>query len=204
MANPVLIKAAVMLLTDKRTWKAIGVVIAAVLTPFILIIIMVGAMLYGTASHNNAAVELTFYGGSIPITMPGEYRDYITEMRSCFSSLDEAIAAVEEMMEDGDSLDSNRIKAVFYALNFGTENLSLRRAKAREFVDCFVEYRDCTHTWTDEDGVNTVIPIPEPIPSMIFPPFTPMYPQRLGGRSHRMTWLTSPKSICGWCTVILM
>lgn len=28
MANPVLIKAAVMLLTDKRTWKAIGVVIA--------------------------------------------------------------------------------------------------------------------------------------------------------------------------------
>ena len=33
MANPVLIKAAVMLLTDKRTWKAIGVVIAAVLTP---------------------------------------------------------------------------------------------------------------------------------------------------------------------------
>ena len=54
-------------------------------------------------------------------------------------------------MEDGDSLDSNRIKAVFYALNFGTENLSLRRAKAREFVDCFVEYRDCTHTWTDED-----------------------------------------------------
>ena len=152
MANPALIKAAVMLLTDKRTWKAIGVVIAAVLTPFILIIIMVGAMLYGTASHNNAAVELTFYGGSIPITMPGEYRDYITEMRSCFSSLDGAIAAVEEMMEDGDSLDSNRIKAVFYALNFGTENLSLRRAKAREFVDCFVEYRDCTHTWVDEEG----------------------------------------------------
>ena len=152
MANPVLIKAAVMLLTDKRTWKAIGVVIAAVLTPFILIIIMINAMLYGTASHNNAAVELTFYGGSIPITMPGEYRDYITEMRSCFSSLDEAIAALEEMMEDGDSLDSNRIKAVFYALNFGTENLSLRRAKAREFVDCFVEYRDCTHTWVDEEG----------------------------------------------------
>lgn len=118
MANPVLIKAAVMLLTDKRTWKAIGVVIAAVLTPFILIIIMVGAMLYGTASHNNAAVELTFYGGSIPITMPGEYRDYITEMRSCFSSLDGAIAAVEEMMEDGDSLDSNRIKAVFLCAEF--------------------------------------------------------------------------------------
>ena len=152
MANPALIKAAVVLLTDKRTWKAIGVVIAAILTPFILLVVIICSMLSGTANHNNAAVELTFYGGSLPITMPREYRDYITEMRSCFSSLDGAIAAVEEMMEDGDSLDSNRIKTVFYALNFGTENLSLRRAKAREFVDCFVEYRDCTHTWTDEDG----------------------------------------------------
>lgn len=32
MANPALIKAAVVLLTDKRTWKAIGVVIAATTT----------------------------------------------------------------------------------------------------------------------------------------------------------------------------
>ena len=152
MANPALIKAAVVLLTDKRTWKAIGVVIAAILTPFILLVVILCSMLSGTANHNNAAVELTFYGGSLPITMPSEYKDYITEMRDCFSSLDGAIATVEGMMEDGDSLDSNRIKAVFYALNFGTEDLSLRRAKAREFVDCFVEYRDCIHTETDEDG----------------------------------------------------
>ena len=152
MANPALIKAAVVLLTDKRTWKAIGVVIAAILTPFILLVVILCSMLSGTANHNNAAVELTFYGGSLPITMPSEYKDYITEMRDCFSSLDGAIATVEGMMEDGDSLDSNRIKAVFYALNFGTEDLSLRRAKAREFVDCFVEYQDCTHTEIDENG----------------------------------------------------
>ena len=152
MANPALIKAAVVLLTDKRTWKAIGVVIAAILTPFILLVVIICSMLSGTANHNNAAVELTFYGGSLPITMPSEYKDYITEMRDCFSSLDGAIATVEGMMEDGDSLDSNRIKAVFYALNFGTEDLSLRRAKAREFVDCFVEYQDCTHTEIDENG----------------------------------------------------
>ena len=122
------------------------------MAPFILLVVILCSMLSGTANHNNAAVELTFYGGSLPITMPSEYKDYITEMRDCFSSLDGAIATVEGMMEDGDSLDSNRIKAVFYALNFGTEDLSLRRAKAREFVDCFVEYRDCTHTETDEDG----------------------------------------------------
>ena len=164
MANPALIKAAVVLLTDKRTWKAIGVVIAAILTPFILLVVIVCSMLSGTANHNNAAVELTFYGGSLPITMPGEYKDYITEMRDCFSSLDGAIATVEGMMEDGDSLDSNRIKAVFYALNFGTEDLSLRRAKAREFVDCFVEYQTALTPRPMRMVRNTPIPIPGPIP----------------------------------------
>lgn len=67
MANPALIKAAVVLLTDKRTWKAIGVVVAAILTPFILLVVIICSMLSGTANHNNAAVELTFYGGSLPI-----------------------------------------------------------------------------------------------------------------------------------------
>lgn len=140
------------MVTDKRTWKAVAVIIAAILTPFILIIIAICSMLFGTANHNNAAVDLTFNGGAIPITMPADYRAYITEMRACFSSLDGAITSVEAMMEDGDSLDSIRIKAVFYALNFGTEDLSLRRSNAREFVDCWVYYADCTHTWTDEDG----------------------------------------------------
>ena len=41
MANPALIKAAVVLLTDKRTWKAIGVVVAAILTPFILLVVII-------------------------------------------------------------------------------------------------------------------------------------------------------------------
>lgn len=125
---------------------------AAILTPFILIIIAICSMLDGTARHNNAAVDLTFNDGNIPITMPAEYKAYITEMRACFAALDGAVSAVEGMMEDGDSLDPIRIKAVFYALNFGTEDLTLKRAQAREFVDCFVVYRDCTHTWTDSDG----------------------------------------------------
>lgn len=57
MANPALIKAAVMLATDKRTWKVIAVLVAAILTPFILIIVMICSLLSGTAHHNNAAVE---------------------------------------------------------------------------------------------------------------------------------------------------
>jgi len=145
-----------MLATDKRTWKAVGVILAAILTPFILLVLVICSMLFGTASHNNAAVELTFFGGSLPITMPGEYKDYITEMRTCFSSLDSAIANVESEMEDGDSLDTNRVKAVFYALYFGTDHLRLRSAAAKGFVECFVTYEECIHPAEDEDEEDYV------------------------------------------------
>ena len=148
------IKAAIALASDKRTWKGIGIVIASIAVPIILIAAVICSMLYGTAKHNNAAVNLTFNGGVIPASMPAEYREYITEMRSCFFSLDRAIAEVELKMEDEDSLDSVRIKAVFYALYFGSDHLRLRSAAAREFVECFVEYEQRTRTVirVDEEG----------------------------------------------------
>ncbi len=142
---------AAVLLTDKRTWKGAAVIIAAILTPFALLVVMLCSMLQGTANHNNAAVKLTFKGGSIPLTMPSEYKTYITEMRSCFSKLDSAIAVVESEMEDGDSLDSVRVKAVFYALYFGQDHLRLRAAAARSFVECFVTYETRTRTVTEYD-----------------------------------------------------
>lgn len=59
MADPATIalavKAAVAAASDKRTWKAVGVLIAAILTPFILIIVMIVSMLSATADHNNTA-----------------------------------------------------------------------------------------------------------------------------------------------------
>lgn len=127
-------------------------IIAGIVTPFILIVLMICSLLFGTASHNNAAVDYTFNGGIIPLTMSAEYKTYITEMRSCFSSLDSAIAAVESEMEDGDSLDSVRVKAVFYALYFGTDSLRLRSAAAGDFVDCFVTYEERTRTVTETDA----------------------------------------------------
>ena len=146
-----MLKTAVLLASDKRTWKGAAVAVAAVLTPFFLLVAVICSMLQGTASHNNAAVRLTFGGGIIPLTMPGEYKTYINEMRSCFSKLDNAISAVEAEMEDGDSLDSVRVKAVFYALYFGQDHLRLRSAAARSFVDCFVTYETRTRIVTEYD-----------------------------------------------------
>lgn len=155
MADPVTItlaaKAAIMAAADKRTWKAVGVLIAAILTPFILIIVMISSLLSGTANHNNAAVQLSFHDGVISGQVPEDYREYIEDMRKSFSELDVIIAEISLMIEEG-SLDPVHVKAIFYSLYFGAE--SLRGIDYQSFTNCFVRYEERTRTWSDEDGVE--------------------------------------------------
>jgi hypothetical protein len=145
MADPATIamavKAAVALATDKRTWKTIGVVIASILTPIILIVVMIASILSAGSDHNKAAIDLSFNGGNIPAAMPADYTSHISEMNGCFAVLDKAISEAEARMEGG-ALDNIRIKSIFYSLNFGAENLSLSAPEARAFVDCFLVYED--------------------------------------------------------------
>ena len=63
-------------------------------------------------------------------------------------ALDAAITALQSNMEDGDSLDTVQVKAIFYALYFGAED----HGDARSFVDCFVTWEERTRTVTDENG----------------------------------------------------
>ena len=156
MADPATIalavKTAVLVATDKRTWKVIGVIIAAILTPFILIIVMITSMLSGTANHNNAAIDLTFNGGVISQTVPEDYRIYIDDMRNSFDLLDDCISEINAQAED-EKVDSLRVKSIFYSLFFGVENPS-RKAHS-QFADCFVTYEERTRTTTHDDGSTT-------------------------------------------------
>jgi murein DD-endopeptidase MepM/ murein hydrolase activator NlpD len=97
-------------------------------------------------------VELCFHGGEPPAKMPAEYREYIREIRSGFEKLDDAISEVEEMMEGEDRLDSDRVKALFFSLFFGSA--SAGTADCQAFVNCFVTYEERTRTVTvtGEDG----------------------------------------------------
>ena len=79
-------------------------------------------------------MELCFNGGELPPDTPAEYVATIEAMRSSFALLDEAIAAVNEQLEGGESLDALRVKAIFYVLYFGAEV----HGDAQSFVDCFV------------------------------------------------------------------
>jgi len=145
-------KAAATALSDERLRKTIGWVIAAILSPLIIIIVLICGLLSGGADHNNTAVDLCYYGGTVSDSVPEEYRQYIEDMQAGFASVDASIASVSAMTENGNGLDSHRVKAIFYALFFGTENLSA--IDTARFVDCFVTYEERTSTWTDEDGIE--------------------------------------------------
>ena len=155
MAVPVaaLAKIAAAALSDEDTRKRFGWIVAAICSPLILTLALICSLLSGSAEHNNSAVLLCFNGGNIPGKTPAEYVAYIEDMRRSFTLLDDAIAAVNDMVEGDSSLDGIRVKAVFYAIFFGEDTPS-RRAH-RQFVDCFVTYEERTRTVTDEDGTET-------------------------------------------------
>lgn len=123
---------------NERGRTALASVIAAVLLPFILIVLVLIGLLDGASTHNVSVVDLTFHGGVISEKVPDEYRRYIEEMRGSFSVLDDLIDSVENL-EDGD-IDCNRVKSVFFSLYFGADQPSQRVQK--EFLDCFLRYEE--------------------------------------------------------------
>lgn len=143
-------KAAITALSDEKLRKGIGWAIAAILSPFILIIVIICALLSGTTNHNNSALYLSFNGGSISGNIPEEYRGHIEDMRRSFEVIDGRISEVNSQIEEGDSLDPARVKAIFYSLYFG-ENHPSNIDKVK-YVDCFVTYEHRTRTVTDEEG----------------------------------------------------
>jgi murein DD-endopeptidase MepM/ murein hydrolase activator NlpD len=144
-----LIKAAAVTLTDEDTRKRLGWLIAALLSPVILIAVLLCSLGSGSADHNASVVQLCFQGGEIPDSVPEEYRAYIEDMIQSFALLDDRMDEINSQMEDDDSLDAVRVKAIFYALYFGEDSPS-RRAH-RQYVDCFVTYEERTRTVTTED-----------------------------------------------------
>lgn len=150
-----LVKAAIAALSDENTRKKLGWVLAAILSPVILLIAFLCALGSGASSHNLSVVELCFYRGTIPAGTPEEYRAYIGEMREGFDLLDGAIENINELTEGEDGLDGIRVKALFYALYFGAD--SPGQQDCRKFTDCFVTYEERTRTVTVEhaDGTTT-------------------------------------------------
>ena len=115
------VKAAIVILSNEEARKKVGWGIVAILSPLIVLVVLLCAILSGTSQHNVSAVELCFHGGSISASATPEYQRYIEDMRNSFDQLDEVIAEINSQCEDGKSLDDTRVKAIFYALYFAAE-----------------------------------------------------------------------------------
>ena len=118
--SPVVIKAVITAATDKRTWKALAILLAAIFMPLILLILMIAGMVSGVESANNDLLDYCFKGSSISQEFTDEQQEIIDNMRSGLGELDEVIIEKENNDEDS-SLDGNMVRAAFYCLNFGDE-----------------------------------------------------------------------------------
>ena len=132
MAVPVVvIKAIAIAATDKRVWKVIAVIIAALLMPIIIVILMICALVSGTESANQSLLDYSFKGASISQDFNDEQQNAIKNMRDWLAELDTVIAE----NENGYSLDSDMVRAVFYCLQFGTEIAA--NFDYNSFCECF-------------------------------------------------------------------
>lgn len=150
MVDPVLVaKAAATLLTNEKARKGVGWVLVAILSPIIVLVALLCSLGSGAADHNISAAQLCFQTGPIPADIPAEYRICIEQTRANFAELDTVIADIQSNMDEGNSLDPIRVKAVFFSLYFGAEAPPVSR-----FAHCFAasETRTETVTEKDEDG----------------------------------------------------
>lgn len=90
--SPVVIKAIVTAATDKRTWKVLAILLAAIFMPLILLIFMIAAMFSGVETANNDLLDYSFVGTSMPSEFTDEQRGVIEDMREWLGELDKIIS----------------------------------------------------------------------------------------------------------------
>lgn len=150
MINPTIIAKAVMTLSNKKHRKKVGCLIGIILSPFILIIVILCGLLSGGANLNKSSVDIVFNDSAIPENAPEEYTAGIEKMKDNFNTLDNIISSVNAEMENEESLDSIRVKAIFYALYFDEDCNDYTK-----FVNCFVTYEQRIKTISNPDGTTS-------------------------------------------------
>lgn len=119
MAVPVIVvKALAVAATDKRFWKLLAVIVAAILMPIILMVLMLLALFAGTEEINGNMLDYSFKNAAMPSEFTEEQRGAIEDMRDWLGGLEDAISE-KKNSDENYSVDENMVKAVFYSLQFG-------------------------------------------------------------------------------------
>ena len=79
--SPAVIKAIATAATDKRTWKALAILLAAIFMPLILLIVLIAGVVSGVESENNNLLDYSFASAAMPSKFTDEQRGAIDDMR---------------------------------------------------------------------------------------------------------------------------
>ena len=108
MAVPaIVIKLAATAATDKRTWKILAVLIAAVLTPMILALAVLTSVFAGISGENKSLLDYSFKYYSIPYNFTYEQKQAVINMRGQLEILDDT-------METSDSALTKTSSGLFF------------------------------------------------------------------------------------------
>ena len=138
-----LVRLAAAVLTSEKGRKTVGWVLAAILSPVILLVAFLCCVGSGTAEHNGAVVSAAFYGTELSESVPTEYRAQLTQMRGSFAHLDAAMAEV------------NAAKSPSKNAVTGMTSYASKYALSERLVcgECGTLYRRCTWTRNGEKRV---------------------------------------------------
>ncbi len=165
MAVPValLAKAAALAITDENTRKGIGWCIVAILSPIIVLLALLCSVAAGSAEHNVSAAEFCFSDVALPADFPDEYKEAIENMRAHFTELDTLLEDIGNRTEGDESLDEIRVKAIFYALFFGSDTPAPFPSDAyQKFVDAFATFQEKNGTITETDADGNEVEVTGP------------------------------------------
>ena len=129
--NPYVVKAAVILATDKRTWKALAVIVAAILTPIILIV-LVFAALFGY-------MDDTISNSDSDIVIVDNQDEFAAFMRDNIKAIETQFG---EKYPTENSLDIEYVKTVFVYIAPNLSKSECKNFDVNAFLNCFANDDD--------------------------------------------------------------
>jgi len=140
------------ILTGEQSKKTARRIFMFVCSPLALAVLLL-LLASGTAQHNGQTVDACFYGPQFSEKVPGEFQSQVDAVRGRFEALDAEVAAIDRQANGGTGLDAVRVKSVFYALYFGSDELT--QIDASRFVDCFFRWEQVEIEVSDNGGTHT-------------------------------------------------
>ena len=153
-----LLKAAVTLVSSEDTRKLAKKLVLVILSPFLLIILALGAVGEGASQHNQEVINTLFEYKAIPTNAPIEFQQYMEAMQNYFRKIDEIIEQTQPKVKEG-VLDPIQIKSLFLSIYMQETAPILTDEQLNTYVLCFTETVENTQNKESNEKEETEEPL---------------------------------------------